>query len=117
VPYRRVARIDEVPEGRGLCVRVEGIDVGLFLVDGEIHAIENACPHAGDPLSEGLLDGPIVICRAHGWEFDVRTGFRPEDADGFPIPRFAVRVADGCVEVDLEQVVNRPPRRGAGRPG
>ena len=114
--YRKVARVDEVPEGRGLCVQVDGIDVGLFRVGSEIHAIENACPHAGDPLSEGMLDGPIVVCRAHGWEFDVRTGFRPEGADGFPIPRFAVRVADGGVEVDLEQLLNRPPSRRGTRP-
>ena len=109
--YRKVARVDEVPEGRGLCVQVDGVDVGLFRVEDEIHAIENACPHAGDPLSEGVLDGAIVVCRAHGWAFDVRTGFRPEDADGFPIPRFAVRLADGCVEVDLEQRLNQPPPR------
>jgi nitrite reductase/ring-hydroxylating ferredoxin subunit len=111
--YQRVARVGEVPDGRGLCVRIDGIDVGLFRVDGEIHAMENRCPHQGDPLSEGVLEGGIVTCRAHLWQFDVRTGFRPEDADGFPIPCFAVRVADGCVEVDLEQPLNRPPRRGA----
>ena len=86
-------------------------DVGLFRVDGEIHAMENACPHNGDPLSEGLLDGAIVVCPAHGWEFDVRTGFRPQDADGFPIPRFATRVTNGWVEVDLDQPLARAPRR------
>ena len=109
--YRRVARIDDVPEGRGLCVRVAGIDVGLFRVGGAILAIENRCPHAGDPLSEGTLAGAIVTCRAHGWKFDLLTGFRPEDADGFPIPRFSVRVTEGHVEVDLDVLENPPPRR------
>jgi nitrite reductase/ring-hydroxylating ferredoxin subunit len=118
--YRRVARVDDVPEGRGLCVQIDGIDVGLFRVEGELHAIENRCPHAGDPLSEGTLDGSIITCQAHGWSFDVRTGFRPQDPDGFPIPRFAVRVAARHVEVDLEQPLNLPPLRrrpAAPRPG
>ena len=76
--------------------------------------MENACPHAGDPLSEGFLDGCVVTCPSHGWAFDVRTGHRPEDADGFPIPCFAVRVVDGGGEVDLDQVTNRRPRRAGG---
>ncbi len=109
--YRQVARLDDIPHGRGLCVQISGIEVGLFRVDDEIHALENACPHNGDPLSEGVLEGAIVVCAAHGWEFDVRTGFRPQDADGFPIPRFAVRVADGWVEVDLDQPLQRSARR------
>jgi nitrite reductase/ring-hydroxylating ferredoxin subunit len=109
--FASVARAEDVPEGRGLCVRVGTIDVGLFRVAGEIVAIENRCPHAGDPLSEGRLDGAIVTCPNHGWRFDVRSGFRPDDADGFPIPRFGVRVRAGEVEVDLEQVLNRRPRR------
>jgi nitrite reductase/ring-hydroxylating ferredoxin subunit len=111
VAFQRVYRLGDVPEGRGLCVRIGSIEVGLFRVEGEIHAMENRCPHAGDPLSEGILDGPIVVCAAHGWEFDVRTGFRPDDADGFPIPRFAVRVCEGFVEVDVEKPLNLPPRR------
>ena len=114
--YQKVARVDDVPDGRGLCVQIDGIDVGLFRVENAIHAMENRCPHAGDPLSEGTLNGPIVVCRSHGWEFDVRTGFRPQDADGFPIPSFAVRVAKGFVEVDLAQPLNLPPRRRGGGP-
>ncbi len=104
--YQRVARLDQLPEGRGLCVQIDGIDVGLFRVGDEIHAMENRCPHAGDPLSEGSLDGSVVQCPAHGLKFDLRTGFRPEHGDGFPIPRFAVRVVEGSVEVDLAQSLN-----------
>jgi nitrite reductase/ring-hydroxylating ferredoxin subunit len=108
--FERVARLSDIPVDRGLCVRLRGIEIGVFRVGDDVYAMENACPHAGDPLSEGELDGAIVICRAHGWEFDVRTGFRPDDADGFPIPCFAVRTADGCVEIDLDQPTNRRDR-------
>ncbi len=111
MPFERVARVSEVPEGRGLCVRVGGIDVGLFRVGDRIHAMENRCPHAGDPLSEGHLEGPVVVCGSHGWSFDVRTGFRPDDGDGFPIPCFAVRVEGGEIYVDLADCINLPRRR------
>ena len=75
--YRVVARADQIPEGRGLMVELDGIELGLFRVGGRFFALENRCPHAGAPLSEGSLAGCIVTCAAHGWEFDLRTGFRP----------------------------------------
>lgn len=104
--YQKVAAMTDVPERGGLCVRIDGIDVGLFRVGEAVYAMENRCPHQGDPLSEGELDGPVIVCTSHGWSFDVRTGFRPDDADGFPIPCFSVRVEDDAVWVDLEQPTN-----------
>ena len=106
-----VARLQDVPSGRGLRACVDGVEIGIFRVGNALHAIENRCPHAAAPLSEGCLEGAIVTCTLHGWRFDVRTGFRPEDADGFPIPCFAVRTRGDRIEVDIDQVLNAPPRR------
>jgi len=104
--YEFVARIGDLPEGHGLRVDLAGIDVGIFKVGSEIFAMENRCPHAGDPLSEGCLVGKIISCRAHGWEFDVSTGFRPENPDGFPIPCFPVRIDGDRILVDIESPLN-----------
>lgn len=109
--FRRVAHVCDVPERRGLCVQVDGIEVGLFRVGEAIHAMENRCPHAGHPLSEGELEGTVVVCGLHGWEFDVTTGFRPGNEDGFPNPCFAVRIEAGCVYVDISRSTNIPGRR------
>lgn len=106
-----VVRIAEIPDDRGLRVEIDGVGVGLYRVGDEIFAMEDACPHAGFPLSAGELSGCVIVCKAHGWPFDVRTGFAPEDADGFPLPCFAVRVEGDMVEVDLEDRIN-DPRRG-----
>ena len=102
---RRVASESEIPSGRGLCVRVGRLEIGLYRVDGEIYAMENACPHAGYPLHEGELDGPVITCAQHFWQFDVRTGLRPDDADGWPIPCFPVSVVDGEVWIELPESV------------
>ena len=105
-----VARLGEIPSRGGLCVRVEGIDIGLYLVGERVYAMEDTCRHAGFPLSKGELEGCVITCQAHGWPFDVRTGFDPENADGFPIPCFAVSIVDGMVHVDMEQRTNDPRR-------
>ena len=97
-------------------VRVGDVDIALYRVDDSVYAMEDACPHAGFPLSRGRLEGCVIVCEAHGWPFDVRTGFDPQNADGFPIPCFAVRLigddADApdevAVEVDLDHQTNHP---------
>ena len=104
--FQRVARVGEIPEGRGHCVRVGELEIGLYRVEGEIYAMENRCPHADARLHEGELTGAVIVCPGHGWEFDVRTGWKPEDADGWPIPCFSVRVQDGEVWIDPERPVN-----------
>ena len=108
-----VARLDEIPASRALRVTVDGIALGLYRVGDRIHAMEDACPHAGFPLSKGHVENGVVICPAHGLCYDVRTGFDPEHADGFPIPCFSVRVENGVVEVDLEDRINGPRKRRA----
>lgn len=109
--FQRVATFDDLPNDRGRRVVVDGIEIGLFLVDGVVHAMENACPHAGDPLSEGCLAGAIIECPAHGWTYDVTTGFAADHADGFPIPRFPVKIEDGEVWIDVAAPLDaRPPR-------
>ncbi len=76
-----VARVEEIPPGTGRTVQVEGIRIALYNVEGSFYAIDNTCPHAGGPLGEGHLDGCLVKCPWHGWQFDLRTGERPENPD------------------------------------
>jgi nitrite reductase (NADH) small subunit len=109
--FVRVTRVDEVPDDRGLRVEVEGVQIGLYRVGEQVYAMEDHCPHAGFPLSRGDFSNCVVVCQAHGWPFDVRTGFDPDNADGFPIPCFAVSIEDGIVLVDIDQRTN-DPRRG-----
>jgi nitrite reductase/ring-hydroxylating ferredoxin subunit len=48
--------------------------VALYHVDDEFYALDGVCPHQGGPLGKGRLDGCIVTCPWHGWQFDVRNG-------------------------------------------
>lgn len=111
--HEHVALLKDIPNGGGLCVRIRSVDVGLYRVDDRIYAMENRCPHRDSPLSEGELTGSVIVCSAHGWDYDVRTGFKPGDPDGFPIPCFAVRIEGEQVWVDLDDVINTR-RRSSG---
>lgn len=64
----------ELPPGKGVLVSVDGRDVALFRRGADILAIGNDCPHQGGSLCDGWVEGDIVVCPLHGWEFDMRSG-------------------------------------------
>ncbi len=74
--------------------------VAICNVEGELHAIDGICPHAGGPLGEGALHGRILVCPYHGWEFDCVTGVNLED-DIVRQARFDLKVENGDVLVNL----------------
>jgi len=69
-----VAKTSEIPAAGGHCVEVGGKEIALFVIEGAYYAIDNLCPHAGGPLSEGEKVGQGVTCPWHAWTFDFATG-------------------------------------------
>ena len=63
-----------------------------------VHALDDACPHAGAPLSEGVLDEGAVTCTWHGWSFRLTDGVCL-DQPGYAVPCHRVRVVDGEILV------------------
>ena len=86
-------------EGRTL-VEHHGHAIAVFRVDGEIHAVENTCPHEGNPLIEGEVLGGNLTCAYHGWTFDLATGscLVGEEA----VRRYPVEVRDGVIRIGFE---------------
>ena len=104
-----VARVEELSPGTGTAVYVAGRDIAVFNLGGEIVAIGNECPHASGSLGHGPLDGEIVICPMHGWEFDVRSG-ACMTVPGESVPRYPVRLDGGRILVDLGDDVDAGSR-------
>jgi nitrite reductase/ring-hydroxylating ferredoxin subunit len=46
----------------------------LVNVEGGYYVVDEVCPHADAPLSEGILEQSMVECPWHGSQFDVTTG-------------------------------------------
>ncbi len=88
----KVASVAELPVGSCKAVEVNGKTIALFNVDGKVFALDNTCLHQGGPLGEGMLEGDVVTCPWHMWEYNVRTG----EKVGSP----SLRVAAYPVEVE-----------------
>ena len=98
--FFKVAAVSEVPAGTGKAVRPNGVSVALFNVDGEFHAVDGVCPHQGGPLGEGILDGAIVSCPLHFWQFDVVKGHAPDFPEA-AITKFRVKIEAGEIYVEV----------------
>ena len=72
--YIRVIGVKDIPPGSGHVTEVNGQSIATFNVDGTFFALDNTCAHRGGPLGEGELDGEVVICPWHDWEYNVRIG-------------------------------------------
>ena len=97
----RAGRISALTEDRPLAVDLYGASVGVFLVNGEIRAVENVCPHAYALLSQGFVEGDTVECPLHGAIFQLSTGkclAGPSDRD--------IAVFD--VKIEGEDIFLRP---------
>ena len=77
-----------------------GIGLAVFNIDGRYYAIRNRCPHEGGPVATGPLQGTMITCPRHGWQFDVATGQSVNRA-GFFVKRYPVVVKDGAVYVEF----------------
>ena len=70
----RVCSTKDVPLGDVRVVVVDHREIAVFNINHSYYAMDNLCPHRGAPLSDGRLEGHIVTCPWHGWQFDVTTG-------------------------------------------
>jgi 3-phenylpropionate/trans-cinnamate dioxygenase ferredoxin subunit len=68
------AELDAVTEDVPISAKVGDVAVGVYKINGVLHAIEDICPHADALLSEGFIDGEYVECPLHGALFHVPTG-------------------------------------------
>ena len=87
-----------MPPGSARVVRAGERELALFNVDGTFYATQSQCLHLKGPLGHGRLEGPVLSCPWHGWQYDVRTGENEFDR-ALVLETFEVVVEDGDVKV------------------
>lgn len=96
--FIKVANLLDVAPGTAQAVNINGQLIALFNVDGTIYALDNSCLHQGGPLGEGLLEGEVVTCPWHMWDYNVRTGEKVGNPS-LKVSRYEVQVENGEIKV------------------
>jgi NAD(P)H-dependent nitrite reductase small subunit len=94
--YFQAVDLERLPPGKSRTVEHQGHRYAVFNVDGTIHAIDDACPHRGGPLSAGFVEGNQVFCPLHGWAFDVTTG-KCVSNPSRPVRTYKTKVENGHI--------------------
>jgi toluene monooxygenase system ferredoxin subunit len=86
-----------------MALESEGQPVLLVNIDGAICAYADTCPHLRTRLSQGSLQGKVLACSTHGWEFDASTGQGINPKTGC-LESFPIKVENGDILVDVRRV-------------
>lgn len=102
--FERVCATDDVWEGELISFDVTSRKIILINVDEQFRAYDAQCPHQDQSLCDGKLDGNVLTCPAHLWEFDVTTG-HGINPTGCKLRGYALKLENDDVYVDVEQPI------------
>jgi toluene monooxygenase system ferredoxin subunit len=111
--FVEVCGVEDVWEGEMECFCVRDAAILLLKLDGQFRAYQGRCPHQGVALVEGHLDGTVLTCRAHHWQFNALNGegINPRRAH---LECFSTEIVAGMVLIGVpgDNVGNRDSTRG-----
>ncbi len=94
--WTTLCEMNDLVEGRGHYVDIDGRELAVFLHKGEVHVMDDTCPHAGGSLASGHVEEmggtACAVCPMHCWPF------RLDDGEYYDMPGFEVKVYPTRVE-------------------
>lgn len=112
-----VGAINQIPKGRALITEINGVSIGIFQENGQLFAVRNVCPHKQAPICKGTvcgtmlpsdpkefefgLEGKVLRCPWHGWEFDLQTGESLFGISQRKVKTYPVELKDDMIYVDM----------------
>ena len=102
-----IGALEAIPRQGARVVKTLGGCVAVFrAADDGAFALDDACPHKGGPLSQGIVHGTSVTCPLHNWVIDLATG-RAQGADVGAARSFPLKVEAGRLLIDLSALAMR----------
>lgn len=96
-----VGKADEIAEGDATAFDVNGAQIAVSRVGGELYAFSDICTHRQCNLSlGGEIEGTTIECECHGSVFDMVTGEALEGPATEPIEVFKVSDEGGDVKIE-----------------
>jgi 3-phenylpropionate/trans-cinnamate dioxygenase ferredoxin component len=106
--YVEVMPADMVEEGEMVPFEIDGEELMLARVEGEIHALHGICTHEYAELWDGDIEDNTIWCPLHSSGFNVVTGEATNLPAVIPLPVYDVKIEDGTVFVSRQPIKNKP---------
>jgi 3-phenylpropionate/trans-cinnamate dioxygenase ferredoxin component len=104
--FHKVCKYSELKDKVGRRFFVDDVDIALFKIDDKVFALSNVCLHQKAAIIyDGFVEEGNVICPAHGWRFDLKTGKVAQGIKG--LDSYEVKIIDDDVYVKVfKKVLN-----------
>jgi len=103
----RVTEIENIPLREGRAVQIGDREIAIFNLGGRFVAADNACPHRGGPLADGIVSGTHVVCPLHAYRVCLESGNVTKPEVCVKVDTYEVRVEGGVVMVDVDEAEER----------
>lgn len=81
--FQYLCKFNELRENSGKRFIINDIEIAVFKINSEAFAVSNVCPHQQTNLIyDGFIENEFVVCPAHGWKFNLRTGKKESGSNG-----------------------------------
>lgn len=81
--YTKICSLSDLKENQGRRFLINDVELAVFKVNNEVFVLNNICPHQHTALIyDGFIEDGCVVCPAHGWMFNLKTGRQPTGARG-----------------------------------
>ena len=98
--WEKVCPVDELPVGSRKRFPLGTLDILFIHTEKRLYACSNECPHLGESLEKGELQGCVIRCSAPGYKMDLSSGKCIQEAE-LTIPIFPVEIKDGWIVVKI----------------
>ncbi len=77
-------RLINLSEGYRQAFKIDGVQIILLHEEGRTFAFSRTCPHQNYQLDYGQISNGVILCSAHGFEFDLKKNGALVKPAGFP---------------------------------
>ncbi|MBE0572803.1 MAG: Rieske (2Fe-2S) protein [Ignavibacteriaceae bacterium] len=95
-----ICSMDALGESTGRKFLVSDVEIAVFKINSEVFVVSNVCPHQQTHLIyDGFVEDEFVVCPAHGWKFNLKTGKKDSGSNGLQV--YPVEVVDEKIYVKV----------------
>ncbi len=95
--WHEIAELANLDPDFPLGITLENQEIGVYLSDGQVYALENICPHAFAMLSQGFQEDGTIECPLHAAKFEIATGKCLSEIGQRDLKVFPIKVENGRV--------------------
>ena len=100
ISFTKICSVHDIEENKGKRFIINETEIAVFKTNGNIFALSNICPHQQTALIyDGFIEDGCVVCPAHGWKFDLRTGNKKSGSRG--LDSYEVKIVDEIIYVKV----------------